>query len=55
MIPDLWCKACDQAEHIACAGVGNCECDLCVPYELRGEAVAAARRRLNSKQLCGND
>ena len=55
MSPDGWCEACDRAEHIACAGVGKCECDLCVPYDLRGEAIAAARRRLNSAQLCGNE
>jgi hypothetical protein len=54
MSPDGWCEACDRAEHIACAGVGNCECDLCVPYDLRGEAIAVARRKLNSARLCGN-
>jgi hypothetical protein len=26
-----------------CDGAGNCECDLCVPLELRGAGVAHAR------------
>jgi hypothetical protein len=45
--PNL-CPACDDAQHMFCDGAGQCECDLCVPYELRG---AGAQR--SSRQVLG--
>lgn len=51
---DGWCTACNVGQHIACAGIGSCECDLCIPFDLRGESIAVERRR-NSAKLCGND
>jgi hypothetical protein len=42
------CPACDDAQHMFCDGAGQCECDLCVPYELRG---AGAQR--SSRQVLG--
>jgi hypothetical protein len=41
------CQACEETQHLFCNGVGFCECDLCVPYELRG--VGALDRRLQLK------
>jgi hypothetical protein len=55
MMDEKSCAPCKGANHIACLGIGKYECDLCIRYDLRGEAIAAERRRLNSSRFCGND
>jgi hypothetical protein len=40
------CIACEQARHMFCDGAGRCECDLRVPYELRGAGAQRASDRL---------
>jgi hypothetical protein len=40
------CPACEEARHMFCDGAGQCECDLCVPYELRIAGAEQARFQL---------
>lgn len=46
MNKDGLCVACDQARHMFCDGAGQCECDLCVPFDLRGVSIQRSRSRL---------
>jgi hypothetical protein len=43
------CKECRYDRHITCAGAGCCECDLCVPYDLRWLS-AQMRAKLEAEQ-----